>query len=113
MLLDPSLTIGHTQLLLSVGISYLAVVPKEITYGRAWLTNIQQALQVVDMEAHPRVWVGRKGGRKEIRINGTSKMGNGPTQERGPHSCIDQRLTSSNRSSMIGGIKNWSAYVNK
>ena len=65
------------------------------------------------MEAHLGVRVGGKGGRKEIMIDGTSKTRNGLTQEKGPRSCINQRLTSSNRSSMIGGIRNWSAYVNK
>lgn len=58
-------------------------------------------------------WVDGKGGRKEIVIGRTNKIGSGLVQERDPHNCIDQRLTSSNKNNATGGTRSWSACESK
>lgn len=44
-----------------------------------------------------------------IRIDGMSKIRSGLIREKGPHSCIDQRLTSLNRSNTTRETKSWNA----
>lgn len=64
-------------------------------------------------EAHPRDWVGGKGGRKAIRTDGMNKIGSGPIRVKGSHSYIDQRPTFPNKSSTIEETKSLCIYKSR